>query len=69
MMPYAKATFRLIALVLLAFVPLACGGEGSGQTPNTPATPLADLQDLAQLQTLFNEDAGTPRLVLLLSPT
>ncbi len=30
---------------------------------------LADLQDLAQLQDLFNQRTGVPRLILLLSPT
>lgn len=73
MMSYAKSTIGLIALVLLVFVPLACGpvsgSRGSGQASHKPATSLEDLQDLTQLQTMFNKDAGTPRLVLLLSPT
>ena len=73
MMRYAKSTIGLIALVLLAAIPLACGpaseSQGSGQTPNKPATSLEDLQDVAQLQTMFNKDAGTPRLIVLLSPT
>ncbi|MDP9359705.1 MAG: hypothetical protein M3Q71_05755 [Chloroflexota bacterium] len=30
---------------------------------------LADLQDLDQLRDLFNQRAGVPRLILLLSPT
>ena len=33
------------------------------------AVGLTDLQDIQQLQTRFNDDAGTTRLVLLLSPT
>ena len=73
MMRCPKSTIGLITLVLLAAIPLACGPAsgslGSGQDPNKPATSLEDLQDLAQLQTMFNKDAGTPRLVLLLSPT
>ena len=73
MIPYAKFTLGLITLVFLAAAPLACGStsgsQGSGQTPNKPAASLEDLQDLSQLQTMFNKDTGTPRLILLLSPT
>ena len=73
MMRYAKSTIGLIALVLLAAIPLACGqaagSQGSGQRPDEPTTSLEDLQDVAQLQTMFNKDVGTPRLILLLSPT
>ena len=34
-----------------------------------PAADLEDLQDIEQLGALFNENEGTPRLILLLSPT
>jgi hypothetical protein len=54
--------------VLLTTAPLACG-SGSGSTANQPSTPLEDLQDLTQLQTMFNQDEGKTRLILLLSPT
>ena len=73
MMRYAKSTIGLITLVLLAAIPLGCsqasGNQGSGQRQDEPTTSLEDLQDVAQLQTMFNKDAGTPRLILLLSPT
>jgi hypothetical protein len=34
----------------------------------TPAQ-VVDLQDIGELQAAFNQDAGTPRLVVLFSPT
>ena len=40
------------------------GETGSGQ-----AATLTDLTDVAQLQNVFDRDAGHPRLLLLLSPT
>jgi hypothetical protein len=68
MKPYAKTSISLIMFVLLTTVPLACG-SGAGSTANQPSTPLEDLQDLTQLQTMFNQDEGKTRLILLLSPT
>ena len=50
-----------MSVVLLA----SCG-------PATPAVPdfrLQDLRRVAELQERFNRDQGSPRLVLLLSPT
>jgi hypothetical protein len=34
-----------------------------------PGMHLVDLRSVGQFQSLFNADAGTPRLVLILSPT
>ncbi|MBA2297743.1 MAG: hypothetical protein H0W14_06850 [Actinobacteria bacterium] len=41
--------------------------EGSTQTAGKPA--LTDLRSIDQFRALFNAEQGTPRLVLLLSPT
>jgi len=34
-----------------------------------PASPLADIKDIEELRIRFNHDRGSPRLILLLSPT
>ncbi|MBV9231321.1 MAG: hypothetical protein JOZ18_18560 [Chloroflexi bacterium] len=34
-----------------------------------PGNHLTDLNSMNQFQTMFNADVGTPRLVLILSPT
>lgn len=34
-----------------------------------PATPLVDLKTVDELRERFNRDKGSPRLILLLSPT
>ncbi len=36
---------------------------------SAPGVVLTDLHTVADLQARFNADAGTPRLILLLSPT
>jgi hypothetical protein len=36
---------------------------------NAPAAPVADLTDLSQLEAAFNAGAGSPRLIMLISPT
>ena len=52
-----------IALLVLA----ACGGPAARRP--TGATSLQDLPDLARMQTLFNQDIGKTRLILLVAPT
>jgi hypothetical protein len=55
---------HVIPAVVLALVVPA----GSGLAQPKAASPPG-LADIEQFQARFNQDAGTPRLVLLLSPT
>ena len=44
-------------------------GPIGGYRCDEPAKTLADMNSMDDLRTRFNEDTGSPRLVLLLSPT
>jgi hypothetical protein len=59
---------------LLALALAGCGHTSGATLPwDRPAPPagitLTDLHDVADLQTVFNQDAGKPRLIMLVSPT
>jgi predicted small lipoprotein YifL len=59
---------------LLAVALAGCGHAGGLTLPwDRPAPPagitLTDLQDVGDLETVFNQDAGKPRLIMLVSPT
>lgn len=60
--PNSARRLRRTRLVLLAALLLA--GCGGGERPA-----LADIGRVDDFRTAFNADAGTPRIVLLLSPT
>jgi len=50
---------------LAALALLGCGGGSLGD----PAESISDIESLAELRNRFNADEGSPRLLLLLSPT
>jgi hypothetical protein len=73
----AIAALGVLLTVLVAALALLAGGHhGSYATEVAdrlthpgPGASLTDLRGTDQLRDAFNRDAGTPRLVLLLSPT
>jgi hypothetical protein len=44
-------------------------GPIGGYRCDEPAKPLVDMRSMNDLRARFDEDAGSPRLILLLSPT
>jgi hypothetical protein len=75
MTPRARMTIGLRLLpVLLAFVLVGCGHLGGVTVPWERSAPpagmvLTDLNTIGDLQNTFNQDAGKPRLIMLVSPT
>jgi hypothetical protein len=75
MRPRARVTIVLWLLpVVLALALAGCGHLGGVSAPwDRPAPPaglaLTDLHAVADLQDTFNQDAGKPRLIMLVSPT
>jgi hypothetical protein len=65
------ATAAVVTALLggaVALVQFLLGPIG-GYRCDEPAKALADISSMDDLRGRFNEDAGSPRLVLLLSPT
>ena len=60
-----------VGLIALATTSLSVLGGGTGTISAAEDKPavLEDLKSVDQLRALFNEAAGKPRLILLLSPT
>lgn len=57
-------THAILASLMLALA--SCGSGSAGSAPNAT---LADLEKIDDLSTRFDADAGSVRLVLLMSPT
>jgi hypothetical protein len=64
-------TAAVVAVLLGGAVALVQSflGPVLGYRCDEPAKTLADMNSMDDLRARFNEDAGNPRLVLLLSPT
>ena len=65
------ATGAVVAALLVGTVALVQFflGPIGGYRCDEPAKALADMRSMDDLRARFNEGAGSPRLVLLLSPT
>ena len=76
--------FAAVCLLVFALIAvlITWGLPSTGPSTGTPATvtltpgasqpaglAVTDLRDVGQLQAQFNDDQGTPRLVLALAPT
>ena len=64
----ARALHALASLTAAALAMGVMSGCGS-HAPTAGADKLTDVSDIAQLRTVFNEHPGTPRLIVLASPT
>ncbi len=62
----SKSTLAVAFFMVVAFLAVSCSGPVATQRSTGS---LTDLQDVEELGTLFNQDDGNIRLVLLLSPT
>lgn len=62
---------RAFVVALAALALAACGGGGEPDEGAAPAASgeLRDLSSVLDLRAAFNDDAGRPRLLVLLSPT
>lgn len=65
----AKLTVRCIAIVVIVSLALVPSVDKPWVEAAEPPATLTDLHDVEALRGLFNQDAGRPRLLLLLSPT
>jgi len=45
------------------------GSRAAETVPSSQSAPVTELTSISQLEAAFNADDGSPRLVLLLSPT
>ncbi len=64
-----SSRIKTIILTLVGILALGVALYTSGVLAPEPTATLNDLRQMGQLQSLFNREAGVPRLILLLSPT
>ncbi|MGI9067676.1 MAG: hypothetical protein ACR2HX_14925 [Pyrinomonadaceae bacterium] len=62
-----NSRWRWLVLAVVIVAAIIAGIIGSLKPDSNVI--LADLNSVAELRTRFNQDIGTPRLLLLLSPT
>lgn len=70
--PAKKTSFLLNALFAIGIVALGSfvvKFMADNTIPDVPGVVLTDMHSIDDLRTRFNQDHGTPRLILLLSPT
>ncbi len=63
---WTKSTLAVAFFMIVAFLAVSCSRPVATQRSSGS---LTDLQDVEELGTLFIQDDGNIRLVLLLSPT
>jgi hypothetical protein len=62
---------KLVVAALAVLALAACGGgDSSSPAPQAaPADEITDIDGIEPIREQFNRDAGSPRLLILLSPT
>jgi hypothetical protein len=65
--PLQNLRWKWLVIALVVVAAIIAGVIGS-RTQNSNVA-LTDLHEIEELRTRFNQDKGTPRLLLLLSPT
>jgi hypothetical protein len=64
-----RASRGLVLCVALLALVAACSPSATDRPSGTAAADVLRLRSIEDLRTLFNQDAGATRLVLLMSPT
>ena len=69
LLPGGVKTHSLLALAVILLAAWLVVESPLFHKTAPPETHLTDLHSVDQFQAMFNADAGTPRLVLIFSPT